>query len=191
MGAGVESSTRSFPRGVPRGLVQPALRSFRLTKSNNCFKHMFDMIRAAQTRTSSPSRARRKPKIVELTRDKLIEAAGHVFAERGYRAATIREICRRAGANVAAVNYTFGDKMGLYTEVLRHSVRAAQTAADERRAGCQPVRGRRDSRRDSRALDEPVPGNTAGLAHSSGDARMLASHSRDGARGGRRNAADL
>ena len=64
-----------------------------------------------------------------MTRDKLIEAAGHVFAERGYRAATIREICRRAGANVASVNYTFGDKMGLYTEVLRHSVRAAKTAA--------------------------------------------------------------
>ena len=64
-----------------------------------------------------------------MTRDKLIEAAGEVFAERGYRAATIREICRLAGANVAAVNYTFGDKMGLYTEVLRHSVRAARTAA--------------------------------------------------------------
>ena len=63
------------------------------------------------------------------TRDKLIEAAGHVFADRGYQFATIREICRRAGANVAAVNYTFGDKMGLYTEVLRQSMRAAQTAA--------------------------------------------------------------
>ncbi len=66
---------------------------------------------------------------MELTRDKLIEAAGEVFAERGYRAATIREICRLARANVAAVNYTFGDKMGLYTEVLRHSVRAARTEA--------------------------------------------------------------
>ena len=64
-----------------------------------------------------------------MTRDKLIEAAGCVFAERGYRAATIREISRRAGTNVAAVNYTFGDKMGLYTEVLRHSVHAAKTAA--------------------------------------------------------------
>ncbi len=66
---------------------------------------------------------------MDLTRKKLIEAAGRVFAEHGYTAATIRDICRRAGVNGAAVNYTFGDKMGLYTEVLRHSVRAAQTAA--------------------------------------------------------------
>jgi AcrR family transcriptional regulator len=90
---------------------------------------MFDMPRSSTTPASLPARARDKRKRPELTRDKLIEAAGHVFAERGYRAATIREICRRAGANVASVNYTFGDKMGLYTEVLRHSVRAAKTAA--------------------------------------------------------------
>ena len=90
---------------------------------------MFDMLRSAPTRTPSAARRRAKGKSLDLTRDKLIEAAGEVFAERGYRAATIREICRLAGANVAAVNYTFGDKMGLYTEVLRHSVRAARTAA--------------------------------------------------------------
>jgi AcrR family transcriptional regulator len=83
----------------------------------------------APTRKPTRARPRAKRKTLEPTRDKLIEAAGYVFAERGYRAATIREICRLAGANVAAVNYTFGDKMGLYTEVLRHSVRAAQTAA--------------------------------------------------------------
>ena len=89
---------------------------------------MFVMLRTSPTRRPSVARKRAVHKAPELTRDKLIDAAGHVFAERGYRAATIREICRRAGANVAAVNYTFGDKMGLYTEVLRHSVRAAKTA---------------------------------------------------------------
>jgi AcrR family transcriptional regulator len=90
---------------------------------------MFDMAHHASIRISTPVRPSAKPKALELTRDKLIEAAGQVFAERGYRAATIREICRRAGANVAAVNYTFGGKMSLYTEVLRHSMRAAGQAA--------------------------------------------------------------
>ncbi len=59
------------------------------------------------------------------TRAKLLEAAGRVFAERGYYGATVREICLRAGANVAAVNYYFRDKLGLYDEVLQQSMRAA------------------------------------------------------------------
>lgn len=59
------------------------------------------------------------------THAKLIDAAGRVFAEQGYRAATVREICQQAGANIAAVNYHFRDKLGLYTEVLRQSVCAA------------------------------------------------------------------
>jgi AcrR family transcriptional regulator len=56
------------------------------------------------------------------TRSKLIAAAGQVFAERGFQSATIREICQRAGANVAAINYYFRDKLGLYTEVLSASI---------------------------------------------------------------------
>src|SRR3954454_20334276 len=60
----------------------------------------------------------------DATRDRLIETACSVFAEVGYRAATIRDICAKAGVNVASVNYHFGDKLGLYTEVLSHSAGA-------------------------------------------------------------------
>jgi AcrR family transcriptional regulator len=51
------------------------------------------------------------------TRDRLLRAAVEVFAESGYESATVREICRRADANVAAVNYYFGDKRSLYTAI--------------------------------------------------------------------------
>jgi AcrR family transcriptional regulator len=56
------------------------------------------------------------------TRTRLLHAAAEVFAEHGYEAATVRQICTRAKANVALVNYHFGDKLELYTEVLRYSM---------------------------------------------------------------------
>jgi len=55
------------------------------------------------------------------TQKSLLAAASEVFAEKGYRDATIAEICERAKANVAAVNYHFGDKETLYIEAWRHS----------------------------------------------------------------------
>jgi len=53
-------------------------------------------------------------------RQRLLEAAGRVFADRGYTRATVRQICRRAEANVAAIKYYFGDKERLYREVINH-----------------------------------------------------------------------
>lgn len=55
------------------------------------------------------------------TYNNLLAAAAEVFAEKGYRDATIAEICERAKANIAAVNYHFGDKETLYREAWRHS----------------------------------------------------------------------
>ena len=50
----------------------------------------------------------------DTTRQRLLEAAGEIFAEKGFEAATVRDICTAGGANIAAVNYYFGDKQGLY-----------------------------------------------------------------------------
>ncbi len=57
----------------------------------------------------------------EDTRRRLLEAAGEVFAEKGFRATTFRDICGRAEANLAAVNYYFGDKEQLYVEAVQHA----------------------------------------------------------------------
>src|SRR5580658_4493065 len=74
------------------------------------------------------------PENPEATRARLIESAGHVFAEHGFQAATVRDICTRAGANIAAVNYHFRDKAGLYLAVLRHSMTAGASHPEPRDA---------------------------------------------------------
>ncbi|MGC4084926.1 MAG: CerR family C-terminal domain-containing protein [Vicinamibacterales bacterium] len=56
------------------------------------------------------------------TRQRLLDAARRLFAEQGYRRVTVREICGRAGANVAAINYHFGGKQGLYREILDEAI---------------------------------------------------------------------
>jgi AcrR family transcriptional regulator len=55
----------------------------------------------------------------DATRSRLLKAASEIFADVGYDATTTREICVKAGANAAAINYHFGDKLGLYVAVLQ------------------------------------------------------------------------
>jgi AcrR family transcriptional regulator len=88
-------------------------------------KLAFDM-KQAITPAGKTRKRPGKPSPSDPTRHKLLEAAGRVFADRGYDAATVRDICRLAGVNVAAVNYHFKDKQGLYAQVLGQMTRAAQ-----------------------------------------------------------------
>ena len=70
------------------------------------------------------------------TRDRLLQVAAERFADRGADAVSIREICAAAGANVAAVNYYFRDKAGLYREVVEYAIALMRETTDlTQRAG--------------------------------------------------------
>jgi TetR/AcrR family transcriptional regulator, regulator of cefoperazone and chloramphenicol sensitivity len=77
----------------------------------------------------APTRTREQ--LHDETRGRVVEAASEIFAEAGFEKATIREICARAHANIAAVNYHFGDKLGLYTEVLKAAISNQRDVASE------------------------------------------------------------
>lgn len=69
--------------------------------------------------------------MLDPTKTRLLEAAGEEFAEKGYDAARVRSICRRAGVNLAAVNYHFGDKERLYTEAVLEAHRCGSEMLPE------------------------------------------------------------
>ena len=61
------------------------------------------------------------------TKDRILEEACRVFAEKGFRDATHAEICHRAGTNVASVNYYFESKETLYRAAFEHLSKRAET----------------------------------------------------------------
>jgi AcrR family transcriptional regulator len=69
------------------------------------------------------------------TRRRILAAAGALFAERGFRASTMREIARRARVNLAAAHYHFGSKQDLYLEVVRGEFAKLEKRLAERGVG--------------------------------------------------------
>jgi AcrR family transcriptional regulator len=67
------------------------------------------------------------------TRQRLLESAVRMFSRRGFKDVTVREICRAARANVAAVNYHFHGKLGLYTAVVRMAIDEIRGTSDSAR----------------------------------------------------------
>jgi TetR/AcrR family transcriptional regulator, regulator of cefoperazone and chloramphenicol sensitivity len=58
----------------------------------------------------------------DTARSRILETAKQLFAQRGLEGVTVRDICREAKANLALVNYHFGDKLGLYLEVVNEAI---------------------------------------------------------------------
>src|SRR5271165_98819 len=97
-------------------------QSYKTNVSFDCFKQLFKNINMIVRE--------RKAAAEEKTRDKILGAAGEVFAEQGFEGATIRAITQRASVNVAAVNYHFRDKAELYARLMLDAC-FARKVADE------------------------------------------------------------
>jgi len=85
------------------------------------------------SRSTSPRSARATSSGDRETRARLLDAGARLFAERGFAPVTVRDICRRARANVAAVNYHFGGKHDLYTAVMQSAIQTMQATTEAAR----------------------------------------------------------
>lgn len=102
--------------------IRPFASGWRRAKGARHFRvHCREM---AVSRSSSPvrlasARAGRAPRAHgDATRARLLEIAGQLFAQRGYAGVASKTICEQAGTDLAAINYHFGGRDGLYQAVL-------------------------------------------------------------------------
>jgi len=90
---------------------------------------MFEYGQGSHIRRLKAAKRSRKPAASDPTRDKLLDVAGRIFADRGLPGRHHPPDLRRRRCQCSAVNYHFGDKLGLYTEVVRQSARLAEFQA--------------------------------------------------------------
>jgi AcrR family transcriptional regulator len=89
------------------------------------------MTRGGKARTNRSRGAETAVESDVMTRERLVEAAATLFAANGYAKVSVRDICSAAGANVAAINYHFGGKTGLYEQVLHRAITVMQATTQE------------------------------------------------------------
>src|SRR5215471_16757625 len=85
--------------------------------------------KAARASNKRLKTRRNMAKPADYTRQRILKAATHLFAENGFDGTSVREIVTKARVNQAAINYHFEGKEGLYREILRTAA-AAMTRED-------------------------------------------------------------
>lgn len=98
------------------------------------------------------------PRNAEATRERILDAAEHLFAKRGFEGVTVRQIMSRAGADVALAYYHFKSKRDLFDAVL---LRRAQTLNDLRLKALEDVERRH--REDPPSVEEIIDAFTRPL----------------------------
>ena len=76
--------------------------------------------------------------LAATTRERVLESASRLFAQRGYAGASVRHICEEAGASANAVHYHFGSKQQLYEALLERFVAQRLATAERMLAGTPP-----------------------------------------------------
>lgn len=72
-----------------------------------------------------------KPEETQGSREKILEVAIRLFAEKGLAGTSTREIAKESGANISLISYYFGGKEGLYKAVFREQMLHFQQQAEE------------------------------------------------------------
>jgi AcrR family transcriptional regulator len=145
-------------------------------------------MRTRERRSRGGRRRGRPPRRLESpdVRAALVEAARRLFAGRGFHEVGTREIARAAGVNPAMIHYYFGDKEGLYKEMLGEAIEGLVTRAGEIASVAAPApvakRAPRAGRGNQSAAESPRfrPGQASGVRTSPGDAGNGGDAGRDG-----------
>ncbi len=89
---------------------------------------------AERAEDDAPDRPIRKRNPDESKR-RILDAAEHAFARRGFDGARLRDIAHEAGVHHALVHHYYGDKQGLFKEVVQRALSSMSSAGLERLAG--------------------------------------------------------
>src|SRR5260370_16546191 len=76
---------------------------------------------------NSREKSNRRTEAAETSKKAILDAAEALFAEQGYEATSLQEICDRAGVTRGLPNYFFGSKEGLYRSVLERTFALTMT----------------------------------------------------------------